>query len=240
MRMILRFIALSLLPLALPALAQIGGPIAGGGGAATSVSSRAFPLLGTDGTKAAPTYSFSNETNSGWYRRTSGTTGFSDRGAEHVTILDNGTFEGITTTGSLILGAAGSDLSVSAPDLFITRRTNGVVLNRTSGASQLSLTQATAPTCTSNCGTSPSVVGTDTAGTVTMGATGAPASGWVVTFNGTWPAAPSCIVQSALSTMVAGKMPIAVATTATTMTVTTNGTAPANSDKYAYHCFGVS
>lgn len=101
-------------------------------------------------------------------------------------------------------------------------------------------TQTTAPTCTSNCGTSPSVTGGDTAGIVTMGATGAPASGWVVTFNGTWAAAPSCVVQSALSSMVVGKMPIAVQTSTTTLTVTTNGTAPANSDKYSYICIGVS
>jgi hypothetical protein len=95
------------------------------------------------------------------------------------------------------------------------------------------------PTCSSNCGTSPSVTGSDTAGLVTMGATGVPASGWVVTFNGTWAAAPSCTVASALAGMVVGKMPIVVATTTTTMTVTTNGTAPANSDLYRYHCLGV-
>jgi hypothetical protein len=77
------------------------------------------------------------------------------------------------------------------------------------------------------------IVGTDSAWIVTMGSSGVPASGWVVTFNGTWPAAPACVVQSALSTMVVGKMPIAVQTSTTTITVTTNGTAPATSDKYA-------
>lgn len=108
------------------------------------------------------------------------------------------------------------------------------------GATQLAATQTTVPTCSSNCGTSPSVAGTDTAGIVTMGASGVPASAWVVTFNGTWAAAPSCMVQSALASMVVGKMPIAVVTSTTTMTVTTNGTAPATSDKYQYHCIGVS
>jgi hypothetical protein len=92
------------------------------------------------------------------------------------------------------------------------------------------------PTCSSNCGTSPSVVGVDSAGTVTMGASGSPASGWVLTFNGTWSAAPSCSVTPALATMAVGKLPIAVVTTTTTMTVTTNGTAPANSDVYKYQC----
>lgn len=104
---------------------------------------------------------------------------------------------------------------------------------------QLRSAQAVAPTCTTNCGTSPSVVGTDSAMIVTMGATGSPASGWVVTFNGTWAAAPSCLVQSALTGMVVGKMPIVVAVTTTTLTVTTNGTAPANSDKYQIQCTGV-
>ena len=126
-------------------------------------------------------------------------------------------------------------------DKTITRRSAGLLLTgANSTAMELSTTQTTAPTCTTNCGTSPSVAGSDTAGIVTMGASGSPASGWVVTFNGTWAAAPSCIVQSALGSMVVGKMPIAVATTTTTMTVTTNGTAPANSDKYQYVCVGVS
>lgn len=115
----------------------------------------------------------------------------------------------------------------------------GVTSGAASTGLQVRTAQATVPTCSANCGTSPSVAGTDTAGIVTMGASGAPASGWVVTFNGTWAAAPSCVVQSALGSMVVGKMPIAVATTTTTLTVTTNGTAPANSDKYAYHCIGV-
>lgn len=93
-------------------------------------------------------------------------------------------------------------------------------------------------TCTSNCGTSPSVAGSNSAGTVTMGASGVPASGWVLTFSSAWTNAPTCLVQSALTTMVVGKMPIAVQTSTTTITVTTNGTAPATSDQYHYHCFG--
>lgn len=107
------------------------------------------------------------------------------------------------------------------------------------GATQLAATQTTAPTCTTNCGTgSPTVAGTDTAGIVTLGTT--PASGFQVNFNGTWGAAPSCIVQSALTSMVVGKMPIAVQVSTTNFVVTTNGTAPATSDKYSYICVGVS
>jgi len=92
------------------------------------------------------------------------------------------------------------------------------------------------PTCSSNCGTSPSVSGSDSSFTVTMGATGSPASGWVITFADAWAAAPQCSVSMALAGMVVGKLPLTVATTTTTMTVVTNGTAPANSDKYHGIC----
>jgi len=104
---------------------------------------------------------------------------------------------------------------------------------------QVRLLGPAAPTCSSNCGTSPSVSGSDSAMVVTMGS-GVPTSGWVVTFNGTWAAAPSCTVTSAKTGMVVGKIAIAVVTTTTAMTVTTNGTAPAAADVYAVQCFGVS
>lgn len=107
------------------------------------------------------------------------------------------------------------------------------------GPSQLAVFQTTVPTCSTNCGTSPSVVGSDTFMKVTMGSSGSPASGWVVTFNGTWAAAPSCTVQMALSGMVVGKQALTAVATATTLTVVTNGTAPSTSDVYAIHCAGV-
>jgi hypothetical protein len=108
------------------------------------------------------------------------------------------------------------------------------------GPTQVAPTQTTPPTCTTNCGTSPAVAGSDTAGTVTMGSSGVPATGWVVTFNGTWATAPACTVQMALSGMVSGKLPLTVVTTTTTFTVQTNGTAPSVSDKYHYICLGLS
>lgn len=92
------------------------------------------------------------------------------------------------------------------------------------------------PTCTSNCGTSPTVTGVDSSFTVTMGATGSPASGWVITFGQTWPAAPECSVWMAKAGMAVGKLPLTPVTTTTTLTVTTNGTAPANGDIYSAHC----
>lgn len=94
----------------------------------------------------------------------------------------------------------------------------------------------TQPTCTSNCGTSPSVAGADSSMTVTMGASGVPASGFVITFGGTWSAAPQCDGGMALAGMAAGKMPLTYVTTTTTLTVVTNGTAPSTSDKYHFRC----
>ena len=38
--------------------------------------------------------------------------------------------------------------------------------------------------------------------------------------------------------MVVGKLPLTVVTTTTTITVVTNGTAPAVTDKYHFHCVG--
>jgi hypothetical protein len=97
----------------------------------------------------------------------------------------------------------------------------------------------TAGTCSSNCGTSPSVAGGDTVGRLTMGGTGSPASGFVLTFAETWAAAPVCTVQMALTGMAVGKMPLTVVTTTTTMTVVTNGVAPSTSDVYVYRCDGI-
>lgn len=114
------------------------------------------------------------------------------------------------------------------------------ILLKSSGttASQVATAQTTVPTCTTNCGSPGNVVvGTDTAGIITMGTT--PASAFVVVFNGTWAAIPSCLVQSSLASMVVGKMPIAVVATTGQFTVTTNGTAPVAGDKYSYHCLGV-
>lgn len=150
---------------------------------------------------------------------------------------------GSATGNPVAISAQGSDATVHVrlqPKSTSPNQGALIVSNSGTGSTSIRTAQTTAPTCSTNCGTSPSVSGTDSAGIVTMGSSGSPASGWVVTFNGTWSAAPACIVQSALATMVVGKMPIAVVTTTTTLTVTTNGTAPATSDKYQYICIGVS
>lgn len=125
---------------------------------------------------------------------------------------------------------AGVDFNVATDGHFL-------ISSRSAAATQLATAQTTAPTCTTNCGSPGNVcVGSDSDMVCTMGTT--PASAFVVVFNGTWSAAPACLVQSALTSMVVGKMPIAVQTTTGQLTVTTNGTAPVAADKYAIHCRG--
>lgn len=150
---------------------------------------------------------------------------------------------GSATGAALPISATGADTDVS---IQLTPKGAGRVVAAspvtiTTGAqpNQIRTAQTTPPTCSTNCGTSPSIVGTDTAMLVTMGATGSPASGWVVTFNGTWAAAPSCVVQMAKTGMVVGKQALTAVASTGVLTVVTNGTAPANADVYAVHCFGV-
>lgn len=148
--------------------------------------------------------------------------------------------------------AANTDLDVNRTETavgsgaqysFTARRGGTNQFSVTAGTSgkgtQIGTAQAAVPTCSSNCGTSPSVVGSDSAMRVTMGSSGVPASGWVVTFNGTWPVAPVCTVTMAKTGMVIGKLPLTVVTTQTTLTVVTNGTAPATTDVYSIICLGV-
>jgi hypothetical protein len=97
-----------------------------------------------------------------------------------------------------------------------------------------------APACSTNCGTSPSVSGNDHGGIITMGATGSPASGFVLTFASSYPTSVACTVHSAKAGMAAGKAPLNVIATATTLTVETAGTAPGNNDQYTYLCIGVA
>ena len=96
--------------------------------------------------------------------------------------------------------------------------------------------KARTPLCTNNCGTSPSVVGTNSAMRITMGSTGTPRSPFLVLFNGTWNAAPSCIAQ--LDTATATGSVTVTNTSATGFQVNT-GTSPAQGVVYNVHCLGV-
>lgn len=301
--------AVAALLLAVSAFAQVPIYTKGPSSSTSSVLPGAFPLLAPDGTKTAPSYSWSSEA-SGFYRRTTNTYGFAQASKETLTLLNSGTFEGIAATGSFMLGAAGSDLSTTAPDTFLTRDAANVLALRNgtnpqlfrvyntftdathnefgyffwatnqfqigtlnnnatnrdivivpggtvyatfsvassnvqlskpllvstaATANQVRTAQTTPPTCTTNCGTSPSVAGTDTAMIVTLGTT--PASAFLITFNGTWAAAPSCV--GAANTAGTTKAVTSITTTTTTATVAT-AAAPATGDKYNLICMGVS
>lgn len=100
---------------------------------------------------------------------------------------------------------------------------------------RLRTAQATAPTCTTNCGTTPSVAGSDTAMVVTLG-TGTPASPVTVTFNGTWATAPAC--TAANRTTAANSISRVDSTTTTAVVYFLAG--PTASDLVALTCLGVS
>lgn len=192
-----------------------------------------------DGSASAPSYSFAASTGAGMYRQTT---------ANSVALTASGSQVFLTSDPGSGTRAVVADLGWTATSNMANNPVADTVLSRAAAgkltltgtgagsAVQIRTTQGTVPTCSSNCGTSPSVTGTDTSMTITMGATGTPASGWVVTFNGTWAGNPQCSVFMAKAGMAAGKMPLTVVTTTTTMTVVTNGTAPANSDVYTAQC----
>lgn len=85
----------------------------------------------------------------------------------------------------------------------------------------------TAPALTT-CGTTPAIIGTDVAGTVTMG-TGSP-TGCVITFNVAYVTAPHCVVTW-IATPLASQ---SYATSATAITLTQTGT---SSNVVKYACF---
>lgn len=84
-------------------------------------------------------------------------------------------------------------------------------------------TGAAAPALTS-CGTGPTIVGTDAAGTVTMG-TGTP-TGCVITFVTAYKTAPNCVVNWQATPLAAQSY--AVTTTAITLTQTATSSNVAN------------
>lgn len=90
----------------------------------------------------------------------------------------------------------------------------------------------TAPTITANCGTSPSVVGNDEVGRITVG-TGGVDSSCTLTFAVAWGTAPVCSVNNETTiTLAAGWTPTTTTLVISSVTPFTAG------DKLAYHCNG--
>jgi hypothetical protein len=102
---------------------------------------------------------------------------------------------------------------------------------------QLRVTQATPPTCSANCGTTvPAVVGTDFSMLVTMGSGGVPTSPFTVTFNGTYPVAPSCHATA----KVAATAFVTNANATQTTVVVTTAANPAVNNSYNVVCTPVT
>lgn len=102
---------------------------------------------------------------------------------------------------------------------------------------QIAVTQTTAPTITTNGGTSPACVGSDTAMTCTEGTAPPAAATFTVTFNGTWASAPACVAMRG----TAGATPLVqnVVTGTTTVQVNLSANLVA-SEKFHILCMGVS
>lgn len=107
--------------------------------------------------------------------------------------------------------------------------TGGLALGFSTVLDGIGLGTTTAPALTT-CGTSPTIVGTDLAGTVTMG-TGSP-TGCVITFNAAKSSAPHCLVVW-IATPLASQ---SYATSTTAITLTQTGT---SSNVVKYACFGI-
>lgn len=79
--------------------------------------------------------------------------------------------------------------------------------------------QSTSPPVLTSCGTSPTIVGTDTAGIVTMGTT---ATGCVITFAQAYALAPYCVVTWIATPLASQSYVTAASNITTTQTSTTN------------------
>lgn len=192
-----------------------------------------FPTLAPDGTAASPSYAFQSNSALG-FRSPQAAFVYLANNAANATLcigpFGNANSEcingggGQTTLGSTAqLGWSGGN-EQNAVDMNMAR-------GGTTGA--LRVFAGTAPTCTGNCGTSPSVAGNNTEMLVTIG-TGPPAaSTFTVTFNGTWTNAPHCQGQRATT----GTTPVVTAVVTTTTTAVVNLSANlVASELYSVRC----
>lgn len=85
----------------------------------------------------------------------------------------------------------------------------------------------------SACGTSPSILGSDVAGKVTIGSSASGVDGCVLTFAVPYTNAPACVTQGEDSAIV-----YANTTTTTALTMTSTAAGDNSSDVFSYICFG--
>jgi hypothetical protein len=171
-----------------------------------------------------PTYAFTSDTTTGFYRFSAGTIGVCGAGTA-----------GPTFTASQVNLPAGGVFRSSANGTNIAFPADGVIALQDNGATDgIRFQFNAAPTISSGFGASPSVVtnSTDTAGQVNVGTGGAATSG-VILFNATWAVAPLCIAEDATNNIATR----VTATTTTTMTLTAAAAWTA-SDIVTWHCIG--
>jgi hypothetical protein len=130
--------------------------------------------------------------------------------------LSQGTGTGLG--GGLVMQVAPASSTGSTPNSFVTALTVDARVHLKAGG--------TAPALTS-CGTSPTIAGTDTAGTITEGSA---ASGCTATFNKAFAATPYCVMSSQ------GGLGFTYAVSTTAITITNVGAL--SSTKVDYHCLG--
>ena len=121
---------------------------------------------------------------------------------------------------TLATGTAGGtrgDVTISALNLGITAKVNSA---------------GTAPT-PSSCGTTPSIVGSDTAGKVTVGSSASAVDGCVLTFATAYANAPVCQVIGDDSAMN-----LAATTSTTALTITSTAAGDPSGDVWMYLCVG--
>lgn len=126
-RLVLIPIALCLVFTVLPVLPLMAQTTVTGGGAASSVSSAAFPLLAPDGTIGAPSYSWSSTpTQRGWFNSGTGSTGFTSwvfNNGLRLEVANSGFF----TRSDAIFGFYASTTPGGTPDTTLERVAAGVI-----------------------------------------------------------------------------------------------------------------
>jgi len=105
---------------------------AGGLGNATSVSSAAFPLLGTAGNAAAPTYSFTGQTSDGMYSRSTNILDWTINGTAQLELQAN-IFQ-IHSAG--LIGFCSGAIGVGSIDTYLSRDTAATLALKNANTAQ--------------------------------------------------------------------------------------------------------
>ena len=213
---------LALLPVLNPSAYSQWTWVRGGANLWSDIQYFASPILLPKGTGALPSLAAVDDADTGLFWGTDGSFGLTGNGAPRH--YESGSYLRSRSDGGF---GWSSTTDPSA--------TMDISLSRGGASGTIRVASGTAPTCTGNCGTSPSIAGNNTNMSVTIGTSPPVAANFTVTFNGTWTTAPNCIAQRATT----GVNPLvsAVVTTTTTAVVSLNANLVA-SEKFTIICLG--